>query len=201
MTVLFEDLPYSLDALHPVISEKTMVFHHQKHYATYVKNTNELILNTPFAESPLEDIVRESYRQPDLRGLFNNAGQAYNHAFFWRSLKPYAAKEKMPEELAQRIESDFTSVQNFKDTLKNVGVKQFGSGWVWLVEKDNKLQILSTSNADSPLILQGVKPLLCIDVWEHAYYLDYQNRRAEFLQGVIDHLINWQFVLDNLKVG
>lgn len=199
MTVLFEDLPYGRDALEPIISEKTMTFHYQKHYATYVQNANELILNTPFSADSVEDIIRQSYRQPELSSVFNNVGQAYNHAFFWHSLKPFDRKEGIPDTLKQKIETDFSSLQALKDTLKTIGLKQFGSGWVWLVERNGKLQVMSTSNAENSLIFPDVKPLLCIDVWEHAYYLDYQNRRADFLTAVIDHLLNWQFADDNLK--
>ena len=199
MSVIVEPLAYDLGDLHPVISAQTMQFHYQRHYAGYVQKTNELVTGTAFEGKDLSAVVRESYDKPALTAVFNNAGQAYNHAFFWKSLQPVASQSDIPPALAEKIKADFGSVDAVKAALKTAGVGQFGSGWVWLVLQEGRLDVVATANAISPLVMPGVKPLLCLDVWEHAYYLDYQNRRADFLQAVLDNIVNWHFAAANLQ--
>lgn len=197
MTVHLPDLPFTIDALSPYMSADTLTFHHGKHHATYVKNTNNLIANTPLADKDLKDIILISAADTVLTPVFNNAAQCFNHEFFWKSLS--SQKQNIPEVLEKTIIRDFGSVSDFKQALHQSAAGRFGSGWCWLVaNKEGKLQILTTGNADTPLTKPELKPLLCIDVWEHAYYLDYQNRRSDYLWAIIDNLINWQFAAENL---
>jgi Fe-Mn family superoxide dismutase len=188
-------LPYAENALEPAITGKTMGFHYGKHHRGYVDNLNKLIAGTEYADLPLEKIIAVTTGQPEKTAIFNNAAQIWNHTFYWKSMKPKGGGEP-PAALKQRIEASFDSVDACKKEITSVAASQFGSGWAWLVIESGKLRVIKTSNADSPLTT-GVKPLLTIDVWEHAYYLDYQNRRADYVSAVLDKLINWEFALQN----
>lgn len=188
-------LPYEQDALQPVISANTLSFHYGKHHKAYVDNLNKLIQGTEFADLPLEKIVKAA-KGPEHTAVFNNAAQAWNHAFYWKCLRPNGGGEP-PATLSRLMESSFGSVAACKKELAAAAVGQFGSGWAWLVRSGEKLEILKTANADTPLTGTS-KPLLTIDVWEHAYYLDYQNRRADHVNAVLDKLANWEFAAENL---
>jgi len=189
-------LPYAEDALEPVISDMTLSFHHGKHHRTYIENTNKLIAGTELANLPLERIVILSAGVAERASIFNNAAQAWNHDFYWRCLKPKGGGEP-PTALRQKMEAAFGSVDACKKELANQAVSQFGSGWAWLVLEGSQLKVVKTANADTP-ITRGLKPLFTIDVWEHAYYLDYQNRRADHVNVLIDKLANWEFAAENL---
>jgi Fe-Mn family superoxide dismutase len=188
-------LPYPEDGLAPVISARTVALHHGKHHKAYVDKTNELIGGTEFEGQALERIVLATAGKPEHKELFNNAAQAWNHAFYWRSLKPRGGGPPNGA-LAEKIDA-IGGLDALKKKLATAGVKQFGSGWVWLVNDGKGLSVVSTSNAEVPFT-KGSTPLLTIDVWEHAYYVDYQNRRPDYLQAVIDKLINWDFAAENL---
>ena len=190
-------LPYADNALEPVISAKTISFHYGKHHKAYVDNLNKLIVGTDLADMPLEKIVAAVAGKADKTAIFNNAAQTWNHTFYWKSMQPKGGGEP-PAAFKKTIEESFGSVDAFKKELANAAVTQFGSGWAWLVKDQDKLTVIKTGNADTP-ITQGKKPLLTIDVWEHAYYLDYQNRRADYVNAVIDKLINWNFAAENLE--
>ncbi len=190
------DLPYAESALDPVITAKTISFHYGKHHKTYVDNLNKFIDGTEFADLPLEKIIAGAAGKPDKVAIFNNAAQVWNHTFFWNSLKPGGGGEP-PAALKQKMESAFGSVDACKKELASMAVSQFGSGWAWLVLDGGTLKVVKTANADCPLT-SGMKPLVTIDVWEHAYYLDYQNRRADYVNAVLDKLINWEFALQNM---
>ncbi|MGD0490869.1 MAG: superoxide dismutase [Steroidobacteraceae bacterium] len=192
-------LPWAENALEPVISAKTISFHYGKHHKTYVENANKLIVGTELADLPLEQIVRASAGKADRVGIFNNTAQAWNHDFYWKSLKPKGGGEP-PSALKAKIDSAFGSVDACKKELANAAVQQFGSGWAWLVLEGDKLKIVKTGNAETP-ITQNLKPLLTIDVWEHAYYLDYQNKRVDYVNALIDKLVNWEFAAQNLAKG
>lgn len=184
-------LDYELNALEPYISQNTMEFHYLKHHKTYVDNLNKLVSGTEFENMPLEEVIKATAGNPKHTAIFNNAAQAWNHAFFWHCLAPNGGKEPKGQLLADII-TDFGSFENLKAELKNAAVSQFGSGWAWLLRNaEGKLAVMKTSNADNPLAY-GLYPLLAIDVWEHAYYLDYQNRRSDFVDALLNHLINWQ---------
>ena len=188
-------LPYAENALEPVITGKTMSFHYGKHHKGYVDNLNKLIAGTEYADLSLEKIISSTAGRPEKTAIFNNAAQTWNHTFYWKSMKPKGGGEP-PAALKQRIEASFDSVDACKKEIASAAVSQFGSGWAWLVIESGKLKVIKTANADSPLTA-GIKPLLTIDVWEHAYYLDYQNRRADYVNAVLDKLINWEFALQN----
>ncbi|HET7199561.1 MAG TPA: superoxide dismutase [Burkholderiales bacterium] len=190
-------LPYPEDALAPIISARTVSLHHGKHHKAYVDKTNELVAETEFEGQALERIVMATAGKPEHKKLFNNAAQAWNHAFYWRSLKPRGGGGPTGE-LAAMIEA-LGGLEALKKKFAAVGVEQFGSGWAWLVSdgKAKELKIVSTPNAEVPFT-KGQTPLLTIDVWEHAYYVDYQNRRPDYLQAVIDKLLNWEFAAENL---
>ena len=190
-------LPFEMNALEPYISERTLSFHYGKHYATYVKNTNDLILGTDLENAALEDIVSAAAGEASLKGLFNNAAQAWNHEFFWNSLTEKEENKTIPEPLMRQILKDFGSLSVLLEEFKKAAVAQFGSGWAWLVFDKDKLKIVSTGNAFTPLTTDEMVPLLCIDVWEHAYYLDYQNRRVDFVEGILNHCLNWSFAAQN----
>lgn len=188
-------LPYGQNALEPVVSQKTLEFHYGKHYQAYVDKTNELIKGTPLAQLSLEEIMKQTAGSPEKAAIFNNAAQAWNHDFYWKSLKPGGSK---PDgELLKKILASFGSLESLKKQLSDAALTQFGSGWAWLVLEGDKLKVVKTGNADNPLVL-GQIPLLTIDVWEHAYYLDYQNRRADYVKGVVDNLLDWEFAAANL---
>jgi superoxide dismutase, Fe-Mn family len=192
MAIVLPDLPYPKEALEPVISSRTLEFHHGKHHKTYVDNANKLLEGTDLAHESLEAIIKKTAGDATKIGIFNNVAQVWNHSFYWNCLKANGGGPPTGA-IARKIEADFGSYAKLVEELKNAGITQFGSGWAWLALGGNQLQITKTLNADNPLA-HGLKPLLTIDVWEHAYYLDYQNRRADYLATVIDKLINWDFV-------
>jgi superoxide dismutase, Fe-Mn family len=194
-SLVLPPLPYPENALETVISAKTMSFHYGKHHKGYVDNLNKLITGTDYSELSLEEIIHGTAGRPERIAIFNNAAQTWNHSFYWNSLSPKGGGEP-PAALKQKIEASFGSVAGCKEELATAAVSQFGSGWVWLVLEDAKLKVVKTTNADIPF-LAGMKPLLTIDVWEHAYYLDYQNLRANYVNAVLDKLINWEFALQN----
>ena len=184
-------LPYAQDALAPHISAETMEYHYGKHHQTYVDNLNKAVAGTADENASLEDIIMKAEGP-----LFNNAAQVWNHTFFWNSLSPNGGGQPTGA-IADRIAADFGSYDDFRAQLTDAGLTQFGSGWAWLVEKDGKLAIMKTPNADLPM-KHGAKALFTIDVWEHAYYIDYRNARAKFIEVVLDKLVNWEFVNANL---
>jgi Fe-Mn family superoxide dismutase len=197
MSITLPTLIFAGNALEPYISEKTIQFHHGKHHKAYVDNTLKLIEGTDLADLSLEEIVRKTKKDEKKISIFNNAAQVWNHSFYWNCIKPGGGGR--PEgKIAKLIQDTFGGFDKFVEAFKNAGMTQFGSGWAWLVLKDKKLEIHKTSNADTPLSY-GCKPLLTVDVWEHAYYLDYQNRRADYLATFVDHLINWEFVQNRLE--
>ena len=189
-------LPYPDDALSPTLSANTIGFHYGKHHQGYVNNLNSLVAGTPLADQSLEAVVKATVGKADQTAIFNNAAQVWNHTFYWNSLRPRGGG-KPSGALAELIEKSFGDYDKFKAEFAKAATSQFGSGWAWLVKDGDKLIITKTSNADTP-IAQGQKPLLTIDVWEHAYYLDYQNRRADYVAAVLDKLINWEFAAQNL---
>jgi Fe-Mn family superoxide dismutase len=190
-------LPYADNALDPVISANTMSYHYGKHHKAYVDNLNKAVAGTEFAGQPLEKIIAATYGKADRTAIYNNAAQDWNHSFYWKSLKPAGGGDP-PAVLKRKIEAAFGSVDACKKELASAATSQFGSGWAWLALDGDKLAVIKTGNADSPLV-QGKRPLLTIDVWEHAYYLDYQNKRADYVSGVLDKLLNWEFAAQNLS--
>jgi superoxide dismutase, Fe-Mn family len=194
--IVLPPLPYPESTLDPAISANTLRFHHGKHHKGYVDTLNKLIAGTELADLSLEKLIAETAGNADKVAIFNNAAQAWNHAFYWRSLRPGGGGEP-PAALKQKIEGSFGTLGACRKALATAATTAFGSGWAWLVLEAGKLQVVKTANADTPLTT-GAKPLLAIDVWEHAYYLDYQNRRADYVDAVLDRLINWGFAADNL---
>ena len=195
MAISLPALPYGKDALSPFISANTLEYHYGKHHKTYVDNLNKLIEATDLAKLSLEEIIKTTAKDTAKAGIFNNAAQVWNHSFYWQCLKSGGGKPAGA--IAPKIDAAWGSYDKFAEELKNAGLTQFGSGWVWLVQDGKDLKIVKTANADTPLAHEQ-KPILTIDVWEHAYYLDYQNRRADYLTAVIQNLINWDFVSTNL---
>lgn len=189
-------LPYAADALEPHMSANTFSYHHGKHHAAYVNKLNGLIDGTDLADKSLEDIIQATAGKADAKGVFNNAAQVWNHTFFWNSMSPNGGG-KPSGKLADMIDASFGSFDAFAEAFKNAGVGQFGSGWAWLVVDGDALKIVTTANAETP-ITDGLKPLLTCDVWEHAYYLDYQNDRPGFLSIFLDKLANWDFAAEQL---
>jgi len=196
MAIIFPELPYGKDALAPYIGAGTLEFHHGKHHKTYVDNANKLLAGTALENASPEEIIRKTAGDPAQAGIFNNVAQAWNHAFYWQGIKPGGGGAPTGA-AAGKITAGWGTYDRFVEELKNAGLTQFGSGWTWLVLDGDALKIVKTANADNPLT-KGMKPLLTIDVWEHAYYLDYQNRRGDYLSVFIDKLINWDFVNANL---
>lgn len=196
MAIVLPSLPYAEDALAPHISARTLEFHYGKHHNTYVVNANKLLEGTDLAGEELESIVKKTAGDNSKVAIFNNAAQVWNHSFYWQCMKPNGGGSPTGE-VAKKINEAFGSYEKFAEEFKNAGFTQFGSGWAWLVLKDGGVQIMKTPNAETA-IAQGLKPLLVVDVWEHAYYLDYQNRRADYLSAFVEHLINWDFVNSNL---
>jgi Fe-Mn family superoxide dismutase len=192
MAITLPQLPYPKDALAPHISEKTLDFHHGKHHNTYVVNINKLIEGTDLANETLENIIKKTAGDSGKIGMFNNAAQVWNHSFYWQCMKPKGGGAPRGP-VAEKIKADFGSYEKFAEEFKNAGFTQFGSGWAWLILKEGKLEIMKTPNADTP-VAHALKPLLVVDVWEHAYYLDYQNRRADYLKAFVENLINWDLV-------
>jgi|ERR1017187_4040947 Fe-Mn family superoxide dismutase len=189
-------LPYPESALEPVISTKTLQLHYGKHNKGYVDTLNQLVAGTPFAAMSLKEVVLSTARQPEHAPIFHNAAQAWNHTFYWNSLSPKGG-DVPPAALKERIDTTFGGLEALKKELGTAATTQFGSGWAWLVVDGDKLKVVKTDNADNP-VTENMKPLLVIDVWEHAYYLDFENRRADYVKGVIDKLINWEFAAENL---
>jgi Fe-Mn family superoxide dismutase len=192
-------LPYEMSALEPIISAKTLSFHHGKHHKAYVDKLNELVAGTTFATLPLEEIILRTAGQREYAAIFNNSAQVWNHNFYWRCLRPKGSDkvDRVPAALAKHIKESFADLATLKSEFAKAAVEQFGSGWAWLVLDGSELRITKTGNGDDPLP-QHLKPLLTIDVWEHAYYLDYQNRRPDHVHAVLDNLINWEFAAANL---
>ena len=182
-------LPYARDALAPHISENTLNFHYGKHHQAYVDNLNKLVAGTPLENAPLEEVVKQSWAEKKTP-IFNNAGQVWNHTFYWHSMKPQGGG-KPTGLIADRINKDFGSFEEFKNKFAEAGTTQFGSGWAWLSLKDGKLVVSKSGNAETPLTEAGVTPLITMDVWEHAYYLDYQNLRPKYINTFLDELVNW----------
>ncbi len=193
-------LPFAEGALAPVISANTLSFHYGKHHKAYVDNLNNLVKGTEFENASLEDIIKATAGKPDKAGLFNNAAQIWNHTFYWHCLKPNGGG-KPTGKIAAMIDSDLGGYDKFKTDFAQTCITQFGSGWGWLVAEGGKLKLVKTPNAETPLT-KGQTALLTIDVWEHAYYLDYQNKRPDHVNAVIDKLLNWDFAAENLaKAG
>ncbi|QAT84728.1 superoxide dismutase, Fe [Corallococcus coralloides] len=192
MPFTLPELPYKKDALAPHMSQETLEFHHDKHHAAYVNKLNELTAGKPEAAKSLEEVILSSDG-----AVFNNAAQVWNHTFFWSCMKP-AGGGKPTGDIAAAIDRDFGSYDEFKRQFTEAAITQFGSGWAWLVKDGNKLSIMKTSNADLPM-KHGKKALLTVDVWEHAYYIDYRNLRAKFVEVFLNSLVNWDFVNENLK--
>jgi superoxide dismutase, Fe-Mn family len=198
MTFTLPELPYAKDALAPHISAQTLEFHHGKHHNAYVVKLNELIANTEYESQSLEDIIIATAGKADKAGIFNNAAQVWNHTFYWHSMKPQGGGAPSGA-IAEKIIADFGSYEAFVTAFTTAGATQFGSGWAWLVlGVDGKLAITKTPNAETPLTTAGVVPLLTMDVWEHAYYLDFQNKRPDYMNVFLAQLVNWQFANENL---
>jgi Fe-Mn family superoxide dismutase len=195
-SIVLPPLPYPENALEPVISAKTIGFHYGKHHQGYVTNVNKLIAGREIADMPLEKIVLATAGKSDQADIFNNAAQVWNHTFYWKSLSAKGGG-KPPAALLQKIEASFGGLETCMKELANAATSQFGSGWAWLVKAGDTLKVVKTPNAENPMT-QGMKPLITIDVWEHAYYLDYQNRRADYVAAVLEKLVNWEFAAENL---
>lgn len=198
MALTLPELPYNKKALEPHISERTLEFHHGKHHAAYVTNGNKLIEGTALEKADIETIIKEAHSDPSKAGIFNNAAQVWNHTFYWNSMKP-SGGGKPTGSIASKIDSDFGGFDKFVEAFKTAAATQFGSGWAWLVLDNGKLKVEKTPNAELPLV-KGQKAILTIDVWEHAYYLDFQNRRPDYVGIFLDHLVNWNFANKNLEV-
>jgi Fe-Mn family superoxide dismutase len=190
MTFTLPELPYAYDALQPYMSRETLEFHHDKHHAAYVNTGNNLLKGSELEGKSVEEVVKASFgkNQP----LFNNAGQHYNHIHFWQWMRPNGGGA-IPGRLEAKIAQDLGGVDKFKEDFIQAGVTQFGSGWCWLAVKDGKLAIMKTPNGENPLV-HGAKPILGCDVWEHSYYIDYRNRRPDYLKAFIENLVNWEHV-------
>jgi Fe-Mn family superoxide dismutase len=196
MAIVLPDLPYAKNALEPYIGAQTMELHHDKHHAAYVNNTNKLIAGTDLEGADLDKIVKKVAGDSAKVGLFNNAAQAWNHMVYWHCMKP-GGGGKPTGDIAKLIDRDLGGYEKFVEDFKNAGMTQFGSGWAWLVLDGGKLKITKTSNAFNPLV-DDHKALIAVDVWEHSYYLDYQNKRGDYLTAFVDHLINWDYVNSQL---
>jgi len=196
--VTLPPLPWAPTALQPYVSERTLSFHHGKHHAAYVKKTNELVAQMDTSNLTLENLILESHKGTN-KPLFNNSAQVWNHTFFWNSMKPHgggAPDEK--SQIGQKIKEDLGGYEEFKKSFANTATTQFGSGWAWLVLEKGKLRVVPSHDAENPLVF-GQTPLLTIDVWEHAYYLDYQNARPDFINAFLTNLVNWDFAESRLN--
>ncbi len=191
MAFQLPELPYAYDALQPYMSAETLQYHHDKHHLAYVDNLNKLLPGSGFEGESLENIVKASFGKN--AGVFNNAGQDYNHIHFWKWMKKDGGGKKLPSALQARIDSDLGGYDKFRTDFIAAGVGQFGSGWAWLTVKNGKLEVTKTPNGENPLV-HGGTPILGVDVWEHSYYIDYRNARAKYLEAFVDHLINWEYV-------
>ena len=196
MSFELPSLPYANDALAPYMSAETLDFHHGKHHQTYVTNLNNLLKDNELQSASLEDIVVKSSKETSMAGILNNAGQHWNHILFWQCMKPNGGGS-IPSELEARLNSDFGSVDQFKEAFVQAGTTQFGSGWAWLAIDNGKLVVTKSANASNPLV-DGMKPILGCDVWEHSYYIDYRNKRPDYLKAFLDSLVNWEFVASQL---
>lgn len=190
------ELPFANDALEPIISARTLSFHYGKHHNGYMKKLNRFISGTKYENMELAEIIKQTAGNPSEKNIFKNAAQFWNHTFYWNSLKPNGGG-RPPAILMKKLEKSFGSFEKFKEEFATAAGSQFGSGWAWLVADGNDLKVVKTPNAGNPMT-NGLKPLLTIDVWEHAYYLDYQNRRGDYVKAVIDKLLNWQFAIQNM---
>ncbi len=197
MSYQLPPLPYAQNALEPYITSKLMSFHYGKHHQGYVDKYNELVTGTPMADQPLEKVIKDTFEKLDQKKLFNNAAQIFNHNFFWHSMKPKGGGEP-PAKLKSAIQHTWGNLIAFKTEFSTKAKDLFGSGWVWLVKEGDKLEILQTKDAETPITGNSQKPFLTLDVWEHAYYLDYQNKRPYFITAYLDHLVNWDFAEKNL---
>ena len=196
MAMKLPNLPFAPNALEPHMSARTFEFHHGKHHAAYVTNGNKLLEGTPLEKKALHEIVREVAGDASKAGVFNNCAQVWNHSFFWHCLKPGGGGQPSGE-LAKQIDAAFGSYDKFVQEFSNAAATQFGSGWAWLVKDGGKLAVAKTPNADTP-VARGQQPLLTLDVWEHAYYLDHQNARPKFIETFMTKLVNWDYVAQNL---
>lgn len=187
------ELSYDYDALLPYMSRETLEYHRDKHHFAYLTNTNNLVKDLGLENKSLEDIIKESFGKNP--GLFNNAAQSYNHHHFWNWMKKGGGGQKLPGKLAKAIESDLGGYEKFRTDFIAAGSTQFGSGWAWIAVKNGKLEIMKTPNGENPLI-HDAQPILGVDVWEHSYYIDYRNARPKYLEAFVDHLINWDYVLE-----
>ncbi len=192
-------LPWAESALAPHISQETISFHYGKHHRAYLENANKMLAGTDLANASLDEVVRKTAGKPDKKGLFNNAAQVWNHNFYWQSLSPRGGGQPTGK-LLDRVKSDFGDFAAFKEALSKAAVSQFGSGWAWLVLDGGKLKVEQTPNAENPLA-SGKQALLTIDVWEHAYYIDYRNKRPDYVTVVIDKLLDWEFAAKRLDLG
>ena len=197
MAFTLPELPYAYDALAPYMGRETLELHHDKHHQTYITTLNNLVAGTELENKSLEEIVKSTHGSADKQGIFNNAGQAWNHNLFWRTMKA-GGGGKPGGEIAKRIERDFGSYEQFADQFKQAAVSQFGSGWGWLALDGDKLKVLKTPNGENPLV-HNMKPLLGVDVWEHAYYLDYRNRRPDYVTAFLNNLVNWDEIETELS--
>lgn len=197
MSITLPPLPYERNALAPHISENTLNYHYGKHHQAYVTNLNNLLVDSPLAGKSLEELIHASFNKPDMAGIFNNAAQVWNHTFYWDSMAPNGGGMPTGKAL-ELINRDFGSYETFAAEFKKAATTQFGSGWAWLVMDGDKLKITKTGNADLPMV-HGQKALMTCDVWEHAYYLDYQNLRPSYVDTFLNHLVNWNFVNDNIN--
>ncbi|MGA0531950.1 superoxide dismutase [Hansschlegelia sp. KR7-227] len=190
MSFTLPELPYAYDALQPYMSKETLEFHHDKHHNTYVETGNKLLAGSGLEDASLEEIVKQSHGKN--QALFNNAGQHYNHIHFWQWMKPNGGGA-IPGALEAKIKEDLGGVDKFKEDFIEAGKGQFGSGWAWLALKNGKLEVMKTPNGENPLV-HGATPILGVDVWEHSYYIDYRNKRPDYLKAFVDNLINWEYV-------
>jgi len=192
MAFVLPKLPYGDSDLDPVISAETIGFHYGKHHNTYVVNLNNLTKDSPLADASLDDVIAQTYGKADKVGLYNNAAQIWNHTFYWNSMKKGGGGAPTAR-IADKINADFGSYDAFRTAFSTAALGQFGSGWAWLVNDAGKLKIVKTANADGPGWMGAGKPLMVVDVWEHAYYIDYRNRRADYVSAFLDKLVNWEF--------
>jgi Fe-Mn family superoxide dismutase len=198
VTFKLPELPYAYDALNPYMSAETFAFHHDKHHQAYVDTGNSLLKDSGLEGKSLEEIVKGSHGKN--APLFNNAGQHYNHIHFWQWMKPGGGGTKLPGALAGKIDSDIGGYDKFRGAFIDAGKTQFGSGWCWLAVKNGKLEVMKTPNGENPLV-HGATPILGCDVWEHSYYIDYRNARPKYLEAFVDHLINWDYVLERFEAA
>jgi Fe-Mn family superoxide dismutase len=190
MAFTLPPLPFDYDALSPHMSKETLEYHHDKHHRAYVTTANDLMKDSPLKDRSVEDVILQTHGKN--AALFNNAAQHYNHTLFWHVMKPNGGG-KVPGMLEKGLKEAFGSLENAKQELVKAGTTQFGSGWAWFAVKDGKILVLATANAENPLV-QGATPILCVDVWEHSYYVDYRNRRPDYLKAFVENLINWETV-------